>query len=225
MWAQSSGNSTYCSVETEGFNTEPLNNAQIDRLADLYAWGHRTHGWPLIKAESPGQPGFGWHGMGGSAWGGHTSCPGNLRLPQRDEVLRRAGMLIDPSNPGEIVNGNAVSLLRTKSGNGYLIVANDGGVFAYGDAPFCGSMGGQPMNAPITGAAMTSTGHGYVLVGTDGGIFCFGDAHFCGSMGGKPMNAPIVNITMSPSDRGYWLLGADGGVFAFGDAPFCGARP
>ena len=39
----------------------------------------------------------------------------------------------------------------TDDGGGYWFVASDGGIFAYGDAPFQGSMGGQPLNKPMVG--------------------------------------------------------------------------
>jgi hypothetical protein len=35
-------------------------------------------------------------------------------------------------------------------------VASDGGLFAFGDAGFFGSMGGQHLNAPVVGLALTS---------------------------------------------------------------------
>ncbi|HVX21130.1 MAG TPA: fibronectin type III domain-containing protein [Acidimicrobiales bacterium] len=77
---------------------------------------------------------------------------------------------------------------------GYWEVASDGGIFAFGDATFAGSMGGQALNAPIVGIATTPDGHGYWEVASDGGIFAFGDATFAGSMGGQALNAPIVGI-------------------------------
>ena len=89
-WAQGNGNSTYQSVETEGFHTEALTAAQEAALADLYRWGAETFGWPNVCAEQPGRAGFGWHGMGGSAWGGHTGCPGDLRKPRRIPILDMA---------------------------------------------------------------------------------------------------------------------------------------
>ncbi|AGZ39150.1 Esterase [Actinoplanes friuliensis DSM 7358] len=116
-----------------------------------------------------------------------------------------------------------VTLASTPSGNGYWIAARDGGVFAFGDAPFHGSMGGKPLNAPVTAMAVTKTGRGYWLVATDGGIFSFGDAQFYGSMGGKPLNKPIVGMAATPSGAGYWLVASDGGIFAFGDAQFYGS--
>jgi ribosomal protein L24E len=69
----------------------------------------------------------------------------------------------------------------TPSGRGYWLVAADGGIFTFGDAPFYGSMGGTPLNQPIVGMAPTATGQGYWFVAADGGIFTFGDAPFDGS--------------------------------------------
>ena len=114
-------------------------------------------------------------------------------------------------------------IASTPDGGGYWLVGIDGGVFAYGDATFYGSMGGTPMNAPISGIARTSDGHGYWLVALDGGIFSFGDAAFYGSMGGKPLNAEMVGIAANPNGTGYWTAAMDGGVFAFGGAPFFGS--
>ena len=106
---------------------------------------------------------------------------------------------------------------------GTVLAARDGGVFAYGTAPFEGSMGGRHLNAPIVGVATTPDGQGYWLVASDGGVFGFGDARFEGSMGGRHLNAPIVGIAPSRDGRGYWLVASDGGVFAFGSAEFHGS--
>ena len=72
-------------------------------------------------------------------------------------------------------------MAATADGQGYWLVAADGGVFAFGDAPFLGSMGGTPLVAPVVGMAATHHGDGYWLVAADGGIFSFGDAGFLGS--------------------------------------------
>ena len=45
-------------------------------------------------------------------------------------------------------------------GNGYWLVASDGGIFSYGSAPFLGSFGGTPLNAPIVGMAAAANGGG-----------------------------------------------------------------
>ena len=106
---------------------------------------------------------------------------------------------------------------------GYWMVASDGGVFSQGAAPFAGSMGGTPLNAPVVGMAPTPSSTGYWLAASDGGVFSFGDATFFGSMGGQRLNAPIVGMAASPTGNGYWLVAADGGVFSFGDATFLGS--
>ena len=107
--------------------------------------------------------------------------------------------------------------------HGYWTVAQDGGVFAFGDAQFYGSMGGKPLNKPIVGIAGTADAGGYWLVASDGGIFAFGDAQFYGSMGNQHLNAPIVGMQPTADGKGYWLVAADGGVFNFGDAAFYGS--
>ena len=81
---------------------------------------------------------------------------------------------------------------RHADGNGYWLVASDGGIFSYGDADFYGSTGAIRLNQPIVGMAPTTDGHGYWLVASDGGIFSFGDAAFYGSTGAIQLNQPIV---------------------------------
>ena len=112
---------------------------------------------------------------------------------------------------------------RIRSGTGYWLLAQDGGIFSYGNAAFYGSTGAMHLNSPIVGMASTPSGRGYWLVASDGGIFTFGDAHFHGSTGGTPLNSPIVGMAATPSGHGYWLVAADGGIFTFGNAGFHGS--
>jgi hypothetical protein len=119
-------------------------------------------------------------------------------------------------------------MAATPSGDGYWLTARDGGVFAFGDAPYHGSAAGLRLAAPIGGIAATPSGNGYWLVGHDGGVFAFGDAVYRGSVPlvlppGTQLDGPVIDIAPSPSGRGYLLLGADGGVFAVGDARFYGS--
>ncbi len=107
---------------------------------------------------------------------------------------------------------------------GYYMAASDGGVFNYGNLPFCGSEGGRPLNKPVVGMAATRDGGGYWLVASDGGIFNYGDAGFYGSTGGMALNKPIVGMAATPDGGGYWLVASDGGIFNYGDAHFYGSR-
>jgi hypothetical protein len=117
----------------------------------------------------------------------------------------------------------AVTIARTPTGRGGWVTGADGGVFAFGDAGYYGSMGASHLNRPIVGMAATPTGHGYWLVASDGGIFTFGDARFFGSTGGLRLQRPIVAMASTPTGHGYWLVASDGGIFTFGDAPFFGS--
>ncbi|WP_276981728.1 hypothetical protein [Ferrimicrobium acidiphilum] len=133
------------------------------------------------------------------------------------------------------------SIAAGSNGKGYLVAAEDGGIFNFGGAAFEGNTytdgltglsGAHPLNAPIVGMAAEPGGTGYWLVAKDGGVFNFGGAKFAGSTysygitglsGAHPLNAPIVGIIPTPNGGGYWLIAADGGVFDFGNAKFYGS--
>jgi hypothetical protein len=126
--------------------------------------------------------------------------------------------------PISLPNANGEVPCTAPSGPfGYDMVASDGGIFDFGNLPFCGSMGGLPLNKPIVGMALTHDGGGYWLVASDGGIFSYGDAAFHGSAGALPLNRPIVGMTPTPGGGGYWLVASDGGIFSYGNAGFYGS--
>jgi hypothetical protein len=100
------------------------------------------------------------------------------------------------------------------------MVASDGGIFAFGDAAFFGSMGGSRLNAPVNGLVPDPDGTGYWLVASDGGIFAF-EAGFHGSMGAVALNKAVVGMVRFGT--GYLMVGADGGVFNFSDQPYFGS--
>ncbi len=76
-----------------------------------------------------------------------------------------------------------VGITAAPSGKGYWLVGADGGVFAFGDAGFYGSLPGLGITpaASIVGITAAPSGKGYWLVGADGGVFAFGNAGFYGS--------------------------------------------
>jgi hypothetical protein len=106
---------------------------------------------------------------------------------------------------------------------GYAMTASDGGVFNYGNLPFCGSTGNLQLTKPVVGIAVTPDGGGYWLVASDGGVFAFGDAAFHGSAGNIALTKPIVGMAVTPDGGGYWLVASDGGIFSYGDAAFHGS--
>jgi len=167
--------------------------------------------------------GHGWgHGIGLGQWGalGYAIAQdnGNGNWTYQQIVNHYYG----PATLGNL-SGPPATLGSSGGIGGYWLAAADGGIFAFGDAPFDGSMGGQPLNQPVVGLASTADHGGYWEVAADGGIFSFGDAHFDGSMGGRPLNQPIVGMAATPDGGGYWEVAADGGIFAFGDAGFYGS--
>lgn len=113
------------------------------------------------------------------------------------------------------LNAPIVGIAVTPSEKGYWLAGADGGVFAFGDAPFCGSMGGHHLNAPITGIGSSPSGKGYWLAGSDGGIFTFGDAQFKGSLGAQNISDRIIGVGSGKNSQDYWLAGQDGAVYAF----------
>jgi hypothetical protein len=120
---------------------------------------------------------------------------------------------------------NAFAITAPIARSGYRFVASDGGVFAYGTgAPFLGSTGGTPLNAPMVSTAVMPAGDGYYLAAADGGVFNYGSAQFYGSAGSLHLNKPVVGMAMTPDGGGYWLVASDGGVFNYGDAQFYGSR-
>lgn len=101
----------------------------------------------------------------------------------------------------------------------YLLVGQDGGVFTYGVAFFCGSAVGRTTSRVV---GIASGGSSYWVASADGSVY----APSCnpvqtGSAHGLALAAPITGI--ASSGGGYWLVGGDGGVFNYGDAKFFGS--
>jgi hypothetical protein len=176
--------------------------------------------------------------IAGGGFGGATSV--NFGSAGAGTIVANNGtsVVVIPPSPGRsdcvnvtvtnpqgtsVVTGATIYGFGGAGACGYRFVAADGGIFAFGTAPFEGSTGNIHLNQPIVGMATTSSGNGYWLVASDGGIFAFGDAHFYGSMGGRPLNRPIVSMAATPDGAGYWLVASDGGIFSFGDARFYGS--
>jgi len=150
--------------------------------------------------------------------GARAVGPGSWPMFHHDPQL--TGNVSGPTRPGLV----PPCLVPAAAQGGYLLAASDGGIFAFGGRPFCGSTGGLRLNAPVVGLAMAPAVGGYWEVASDGGIFAFGGARFYGSEGGRKLNAPVVGMAATPDGLGYWEVAADGGIFAFGDARFYGSE-
>jgi hypothetical protein len=133
------------------------------------------------RRESPGRPRRGTPTFGVDRFGRVRTVDGGTALAQSFTTRGRRR--------------------ASPTARGGWVAAADGGVFAFGDARYYGSMGGVRLNQPIVGIAATPTGRGYWLVARDGGIFSFGDAPFFGSTGNIHLNKPIVAMAASPTGR------------------------
>ncbi len=129
------------------------------------------------------------------------------------------GLGLHPADSGvpNSLDAPIVGMVPSSDGNGYFMVASDGGVFAFGDARFAGSCPGIGGCAGSAVAVMPDhSGNGYWLVTSAGNIYAFGDAPFFGAP--SPQSSPVVNAVATTDGHGYWILYANGTVLSFGDA-------
>ena len=134
------------------------------------------------------------------------------------------GIGLHPAGSGlpHSLNAPIVGMVPTYTGDGYFMVASDGGVFAFGDAKFEGSCPGIGGCAGTAVAVMPDhTGNGYWLVTNTGGVYAFGDAGYYG--GPTPSPVHVVDGVATRDGNGYWLLFSNGVVDNFGDADSFGA--
>ncbi|HLF99690.1 MAG TPA: hypothetical protein VI916_04410, partial [Acidimicrobiia bacterium] len=85
-------------------------------------------------------------------------------------------------------------------GGGYWIVDQRGGVFAFGDARYFGSVPGVGLCewADVVAVTASATGQGYWMIGTDGRVWSFGDARYLGAMDvGGIQHARAVGMTLA----------------------------
>lgn len=109
-WCQAAGNDHYAAIETEGFNTESMTDAQVTTIGMILA-AYATQGMALQVTDTVGGRGFGTHVMGGPAWGGHT-CPGpGPRAGQRQAALNIASGLT-PSGGGTPIPDPVTQIIK-----------------------------------------------------------------------------------------------------------------
>ncbi|HLN17983.1 MAG TPA: glycoside hydrolase family 43 protein [Acidimicrobiales bacterium] len=168
--------------------------------------------------------------MAYAAWtGGNVGYPGGARSMRLDPLCFSSGHQGGIANP--VVSGPTTgpeplqqTCPATDDVGQYRLVAADGGIFAFGGAPYFGSKGGQfLLFLRIVDAATDPATEGYWEVASNGAVYGF-NAPFLGdaSRDVQP-GQPIVAMTATPDGGGYWLVSDTGAVYAFGDAPYVGS--
>lgn len=181
-----------------------------------------TARWPFPDAEErqaqggrePQAPGAGRHPLVRQ----HPAVR-SLSLPGSIAAFGDAPFFGAPGPDARGLTGIAV----LPSGAGYWAVDKAGDVFAYGQAPYLGSLRGRRPVGGVATIVATTKGSGYWVVSRAGGVYCFGDATFYGSLGKTDLKAPVVGMAVATGGKGYWLVTSAGGVYSFGSAVFAGS--
>jgi len=161
-------NYRHIQIEHEAETWEHLTSVQLGSSIEVQGEICRRQGWPAIVR---GVTGFEHNEFM------NTICP-NDKIPW--SAIKTGTREV--SMPGIVLAKPIVGMATTPKGDGYWMVAADGGVFAFGKAGFYGSAGAINLVKPIVSMAATRSGKGYWLVASDGGIFAYGDARFHGSI-------------------------------------------
>ena len=104
---------------------------------------------------------------------------------------------------------------RDTNGEGYFVVAADGSVYAFGNAKYRGSRGGQPTDGAVVGIAVNPLSGGYWIATSQGAVYAEGAPNW-GSAAGLKLASPIVSIAAWPNGAGYWLAAQNGDVYSYG---------
>lgn len=111
---------------------------------------------------------------------------------------------------------NAMHVDAAAVGKGHYLLGPDGGVFAYGGAPFFGSLPSIHRTPDLvfdwaTSILPTPTGKGYWIGTAAGSVFTFGDAQFHGTFHGKIGPLQTV-VKLFPNGSGYQAIQDDGTI-------------
>jgi hypothetical protein len=171
------------------------------------------------SVAGPGAPSI-FTDTAGTLWMAYNAwTAGNVGYPSGARSLRMDPLCLVGATPvllGPSAGPQSLSpSCPTQLPDGYQLAGSDGGIFSF-HTTFDGSVGGEPLHAPVVGVAADPAG-GYWEVGADGGIFSFG-APFDGSLSGWKLQAPIVGMAADPDGGGYWEVDREGHIANFGDA-------
>ena len=171
------------------------------RVADSVAFHAYASSQDVFLAPTPDAGGYWVVDSAGDVYGfGDAGFYGSL--PGRLSSLAK-------TSSHDVVTGHQATVpvtgfAPTADGHGYWMVATDGSLYTFGDAPNYGSLRDIGLTPPP------------VTV----------DEYFPPSTVG--LSIPLANVSAfvrTPDGGGYWFTSLNGGVFSFGDAQFHGSVP
>lgn len=171
------------------------------RVADSVAFHAYASSQDVFLAPTPDAGGYWVVDSAGDVNGfGDAGFYGSL--PSRLSSLAK-------TSTHDVVTGHQASVpvtgfAPTADGRGYWMLATDGSLYTFGDAPNYGSLRDIGLTPPPV------TVNGYYPPSTVG------------------LSIPLANVSAfvrTPDGGGYWFTSLDGGVFSFGDAQFHGSVP
>lgn len=192
-WIIEGRGSTFANSSRSHLTVLVLGNYETGEPASLTAlWAIQRI--RIALKEQTGATALTWHGERAQAEGyGFSACCGK-QLIEQVKALRNGAFPVDPElppvNEPSLVDavGPLVGPVTVPDVAGYYVVGADGGVFAFGEAPFFDSLPGTVpehdwRKDQIVGfAPYVANGNvtGYYLMSRLGAIFAFGDARYHG---------------------------------------------
>ncbi len=125
----------------------------------------------------------------------------------------------DLATLGAPTTSAAIQLIPTPSYQGYWILTQNGGVYAFGNAT---AFTNAPSGITAVSMATTPSGQGAYVLANNGTVYALGNAT---NYGNAPSGVTVSSIASTPDGLGYWILSVSGTVYAFGDAQSYGNAP
>ena len=122
------------------------------------------------------------------------------------------------------LNQPIVGMAATPDGQGYWLVASDGGIFTFGTPPTSARRARRTSTSPSWAWRPRRTGAATGWWPPTAGSSPSATPPIYGSTGAhRTSTSPSWAWRPPRTAQGYWLVAADGGIFTFGDAPFFGS--
>jgi hypothetical protein len=120
--------------------------------------------------------------------------------------------------PASAANRTFVGVSTTAAGQGYVLTADTGETYAFGQVAYRGNP--TSFTGKIVGIATTADGQGYVAVSSAGQVYAFGSVAYRGNP--TEFLGPIAAIAVTADGQGYVVVSSAGQVYAYGSVAYRG---